>query len=455
MGAPAHLDYFKDKIEELSTKAEQLIQDTSRPWSGDDGRKKEVDNIEAEIKEYLERANKLDSVKAVQKQFGDIAAANTDLDGRMRQIAAKSLGEQFTDSDAYKSWFSGESGTPGLYVKMGGKQHTSAVELKAGGILGETNFAGTESGSTSTSGGAGLLVPQYLRDPVLKLYQRLTVEDLMPGGTLAGSSLIYPVETTATNNAAFLAEGGLKPLSDLGITTVTETLKKAATRLKISDEMIQDVPFIQSYVNGRLLLFVQIAVEAGLLKGNGSGANMLGIQARSGLQTPVALVAGGAGSKEPSAQTKLEAIYQQITNVRVNAFLEPDGIVIDPVSWQQLRIAKDANGQYFGGGPFTGAYGNGAMIADNSVLSAGGADIWSLRTVVTAAQTAGTALVGAFQGSAQVFSKGGLTIEATNSNQDDFDHNLISIRAERRLMLAVYRPGGFGLVTGLNVPPTP
>lgn len=447
MGAPAHLDFYTDKIESLSAKALELIQDESTPWTGDDGRKKRVDAIEAEVKEWLDKAGKLESVQAVQKAFGDIASRNTDVDARMRQIAQKSIGEQFTDSTAYKSWFTDDGG-------MIGGQHTSNVSVKAGGILGETNFAGTESGSTSTSGGAGLLVPQYLTQPVQKLFQRLTIEDLLPGGTLGGASLIYPVESTATNNAAFLAEGGLKPLSDLGLTTVTETLKKAATRLKISDEMLQDVPFVQSYVNARLLLFVQIAVEAGLLKGDGTGSNLLGLQNRTGLQTTVTLVAGGAGSKEPSAQSKLEAIYQQITNIRTNAFLDPDGIVIDPTSWQTLRLGKDANNQYFGGGPFTGAYGNGSMISDNSVLNTAGADIWQLRTVVTAAQTTGTALVGAFQGSAQVFSKGGLTIEATNSNADDFDHNLISLRAERRLLLAVYRPGGFGKVTGLNVPPT-
>ena len=37
----------------------------------------------------------------------------------------------------------------------------------------------------------------------------------------------------------------------------------------------------------------------------------------------------------------------------------------------------------------------------------------------------------------------------TNSNEDDFKNNLVALRAEERLALAVYRPGAFGKVTGL------
>jgi len=46
-----------------------------------------------------------------------------------------------------------------------------------------------------------------------------------------------------------------------------------------------------------------------------------------------------------------------------------------------------------------------------------------------------------------VFRRQGITLEMTNSNVDDFVNNLITLRAEERLALAVYRPAGFGAVT--------
>ena len=63
---------------------------------------------------------------------------------------------------------------------------------------------------------------------------------------------------------------------------------------------------------------------------------------------------------------------------------------------------------------------------------------------------AGTALVGAFKTAAQLFRKGGLRVEASNSHSDFFTKNLVAIRAEERLALAVYRSAAFGTVTGLN-----
>jgi hypothetical protein len=44
---------------------------------------------------------------------------------------------------------------------------------------------------------------------------------------------------------------------------------------------------------------------------------------------------------------------------------------------------------------------------------------------------------------AAVLRRGGLTVEATNSNETDFLNNLIALRCEERLGLAVFRPGAF------------
>jgi HK97 family phage major capsid protein len=86
---------------------------------------------------------------------------------------------------------------------------------------------------------------------------------------------------------------------------------------------------------------------------------------------------------------------------------------------------------------------------DRSASSATTDNLWGLPVVVTTSATVGTAVVGAFNTCAEVFRKGGITVEATNSNENDFLTNLIAIRAEERLALAVYRPAGFSTVTGL------
>src|SRR5205823_71880 len=103
--------------------------------------------------------------------------------------------------------------------------------------------------------------------------------------------------------------------------------------------------------------------------------------------------------------------------------------------WQNIQILKaTGTGNYLAGGPFTDPA--------NQTL-------WGKRVVSTTAMTAGTALVGSFAQGGQIFRKGGLTVEASNSHADFFQRNQTAIRAEERLALAVYRPGAFGTVTGL------
>ena len=149
----------------------------------------------------------------------------------------------------------------------------------------------------------------------------------------------------------------------------------------------------------------------------------------------------GIGSEQTASgeASCADAIFRAMTKVSTASPFTPDGIVINPTDYQTLRLAKDSNNQYFGGGFFSGAYGNGGIAEQPP--------IWGLRTVVTPAIAAGTVLVGAFQQGASVIRRQGLTVEIANQNEDDFVNNRIAIRIEVRLALAVRYPAAFCKVT--------
>ena len=69
---------------------------------------------------------------------------------------------------------------------------------------------------------------------------------------------------------------------------------------------------------------------------------------------------------------------------------------------------------------------------------------------MTSVIEAGVALVECFNTAAQIFRKGGVRVDASNSHQDYFTRNLVAVRSELREALAVYKPQRFGEVTGLN-----
>jgi HK97 family phage major capsid protein len=405
------LKQLEDQGRALLEDQSKLVHDEARPWSD---KREEYDKRDADIKAVLEQYNAMKAVDG--DPFGRVDGAA--VENGVEQ--PKSFQQQISESPAYKA---------ALSAKAAGERFSGAMEFK--------NATITEAG-----GGAGGVIPDYQPGVVPTLFRRLTVADLMPNGTTSSATLIYVQETAVTNAAATVAEGGAKPQSDITLAQVTEPVRKIATTSKISDEMLQDVGYIAGYVQGRLVLFVRLAEEDQLLNGNGTAPNMTGLLNRSGLATAVAVPG------TPTQTDRVDSLYDQITAIRAGSFLEPDGIIMHPTDWKTIRLNKDANNQYFGGGPFTGAYGNGSAGVDRGNLGEN-PDLWGCRVVVTPAIAQGTALVGAFSTAARVVRRTGITVEMTNSNEDDFKNNLVALRAEERLGLEVYRPGALGKVTGL------
>src|SRR6185312_13202177 len=182
------------------------------------------------------------------------------------------------------------------------------------------------------------------------------------------------------------------------------------------------------FLTNRLIAQLGREEENETLNGTGYPA-LAGVLGRSGLAT--AISAGTTGTL--AAPMKLaEAIFQQRTAIRTAAFVEPDAVVMNPTDWQYLQLAKDANTQYYAGGPFSGAYGNGGY----SNVAA----LWGLRVVLSPRIASGVALVGGFQECGQLFRRQGVVVEMTNSDGTDFQNNLIKVRAISRAALAIYRP---------------
>ncbi|MGH3094572.1 MAG: phage major capsid protein [Streptosporangiales bacterium] len=379
-----------DQVTALAEDQLTLVQDKSRPWSEKqaeyDGRKADIEAINSQI----------DALKGVD----DLAPL---LDRRAagdEPKRAKNLGEHYV-------------------------QHASEA-LKGAGqrfSAGAPEWTGKANDDVNTTG--DLRFPQIDETVTLLARQQPTIADLLASGTITAASLTYYVQQATDGSPASVAEGDTKAQVHYNFDTVTDALTKLAGYTKISDEMREDLSFLVSVINNELALDLRTLEETQLLNGNGTAPNLEGIMNRTGVQTE-------AWAVDPD--TMGDTLFRAMTDVQTATFLAPDGLVINPADYQSLRLARDSNGQYYGGGFFQGPYGNGGL--------AWAQPVWGLRTVVTSAISQGTGLVGAFsQGT--VYRKGGIRVEATNSNEADFINNRITIRAEERLALAVRRPSAF------------
>ena len=69
--------------------------------------------------------------------------------------------------------------------------------------------------------------------------------------------------------------------------------------------------------------------------------------------------------------------------------------------------------------------------------------LWGLPVVASLAMNAGTFLTGAFKYGAQIFDRMTIEVAISTENVDNFQTNMITIRAEERLALVVKRPAAF------------
>ena len=220
--------------------------------------------------------------------------------------------------------------------------------------------------------GAGLIpVPQVIPGQVQTMFQPLGVADLFAQGVATTNSVRYVNEGTATNSAAAVAEGGTKPASDLALPTSDEAVRKIATVLTTSDELLDDVQALTNYVTNRLSLFCRIEEDRQLLRG-GAANEVVGLVNR-GVGTV------GKAATDDNATFLLKAI----TSTYGSSFLAPDAIVMHPTNWLNTRLLRDGAGgtagQFLSGGPFTGAYGN-AGAASPALF---GGSIWGIPVFLT------------------------------------------------------------------------
>ena len=325
-------------------------------------------------------------------------------------------------------------------VLGGFKNHRAGMRLDVPEFTGGLKAPGDVSLTTTV--GAGWIQPQIDRTPVRPYLERPTIAGWLGAGQINSTSLQYFVkrafDPTTMGNFGYVAENAKKPgIAMPGYDPVTETLRKIAGWTKVSEEMAEDLPFLVSEINNDLLYQLAMMEEGELLNGTGTGTAIRGLLNRSGVQ-----VETSAGANDD-----LQALHRAITKVTTATGLRADGMVMHPLDYEYFRLKTDANGQFFAGGPFLGGqYGNGGSTETPA--------IWGYSPILTTAVERGTALVGAGRLGATVYRKGGVRVEASNVDGEDFTHNRFTILAEERLLLAVRQPSAFVNVS-LSTTPAP
>jgi len=276
---------------------------------------------------------------------------------------------------------------------------------------------------TLISIGAGYTPPNYRTDIVVDYpNRRLVVADVIPSDPTTLQVVKWMENTTFTNAAASVSEGGAKPESALLWTERSATVEKIATFIPVTEEQVDDVPAMMGIINRDIVLMLGLEEEVLLLTGNGTSPQMRGFLNAANLQTQ----AKGGDDRQ-------DAIYKAFTLVRYTGFAEPSAVIMHPTDWQNIRLLRTTDGLYIFGTP----------------QEAGSENLFGKTVVVTPAITQGTALTGDFTMYSHISRRMGIRIDVANQHSTYFTSNLLVVRGEMRESLEIKRGSAFCQVTGL------
>lgn len=357
--------------------------------------------------EQLSAAAKTAADEALVK-FNELSASMTEIEQKLARRGGgddadrKSMGQRFVDDDSVK----------GFMDRVPSKGSVS-LDVKA-----------ITSLTTDAMGSAGdLIVPDRQAGIQAPPERRLTVRDLITPGRTNSNAIQYVQETGFTNAAATTAEGLIKPESSLKFDLMTKPVATIAHWIQASKQILADAPMLASYIDGRLRYGLAYAEELQFLKGDGVGSNLLGMIPQASAYVAPAGLAG-------------TTMFDQMRYAMLQAVLAEypaTGHILHPIDWARAETTKDDMGRYILGEPADGAPPR----------------LWRLPVVETPAMNVDKFLTGAFKLACQLFDREDANVELSTEDRDNFVKNMVTIRGEERVALAVYRPealvyGDFG-----------
>lgn len=224
----------------------------------------------------------------------------------------------------------------------------------------------------------------------------------------SGRGVLYAEFAPGEGDAEWVAEGGLKPILKGEVNEVNIVAGKVALGAKLTEETLSDFPQLVAEIRAEIISRIGLAEEEGILNGTGTGGQVQGVA-----KTMPGFSLSSLEVEKPNIYDAIVAGYTQIISVS-NMSYRPNLVLVNPLDYAQMQLAKDVNGQYLR--PF----------------KAGDELIKGLEVVTTTAVAQGEVVMGDFN-YLNIRDVWALTITFGWEN-DDFTKNLVTMIGEKRLV---------------------
>lgn len=284
-----------------------------------------------------------------------------------------------------------------------------AIKTKQGGMIAfEIKDVGTMQRDTHVTGVSGLM--ETLETGLTRIARRLPfLRDIMNTANTTSPIIKYVEYVSPQGDAAATGEGKKKSQIDFKIVVKSAEAKKVTAFIKVSEEMIEDIPFIQGEINGDLVERLDLKIDADLLSGDGEDDNLKGL-----LEYAPEFAAGSFANTVERAN-KFDVLRTAVALIYSAHFI-PNYILVNPLDAASMELTKAEDGHYILP-PF---------------ITADGKRIGGVPIIENAGITVGDFVVGDFTKSNLRIRKDGVL--KVGYENDDFTNNLITILVEARMV---------------------
>lgn len=351
----------------------------------------EIAKLTSDYAEMQKQLNAID-VKTNRIKGGDIASAKT---------FDSALFDAVNNNAQFKSFLGRESKAFSLDLKG----HT--LFTKAGDMVTGNSYTGEVIAPTR--------VPGIITDPDRAQH----VRDFIAQATTDSDRVYYVRESAFDDGTATRGEASTKPQSDFALTQEEAPVRKIATFVRMSTEMLNDTPGLVSYLTTRLPKKLRLEEDAQILYGNGTAPNLEGI---------TAVASAYVDTLSDADVNRFDVLVKAIAQARADEYFA-NAIMLNPADWYSMMLTKDGEGGY--------------VFPESARFGGVAPRIAGVPIIANTAVTSGDFLVGDFASGVQLYDRLQANVRFFEQDQDNAIKNMITVVAEERLALAIYRPTAF------------
>lgn len=380
----------------------------------EDNLKKELDQIGALVDSKIEKAagQAMDNAKgeiegSLKSEIKNLTEKFSEINDRI-DASEVSMKKNFESKERanFKGALLGAINDGALKGLTEGNYNAAKFEVKAAGDM---NISGNTTGDVADIQRVAGIKAEALRAE--------HVRSLLPTGSTNAQTISFVKEANAENGAATVAEGSTLAQSDIDLVESTVKLEKIGTYLRITEEMMSDIPALTSFLSARIPQRILAAEDNQILNGDGSTPNLDGL-----FTDGTAFAAGGFANAIESANeydALMVALNQlQLSNYKANV------IMLNPTDLHKIVLLKSTANEYL----------------KNQIYQGLQPSIAGVPIVTNTAVTAGKFLAMDSNRATQLWVRQNLAVEFSKEDSTNFRDGFITVRATERVALSNYEP---------------